>query len=159
MNRREFINLLTDSLAGRVPNRLISEKADYYRQYISEHARDTGRTEEDIIEELGPPELIAHTIIDVYEAEHGVYEGGADDAAYQDVKSRMNTDEDSADAGRKGFFSLNLGGNGCLLIFVLVIFLFLAIGIWMVRFIAAYPLLVLIAAVVIYLWTHYKNRG
>lgn len=157
MSRREFINLLTDSLAGRVPSRLISEKADYYRQYITDRARDTGQSEEEVIEELGPPELIAHTIIDVYEAEYGVYEGGAADAVYEDAGNRRESDGDNTGHGR--FFSLNLGGNGCFLISFLVVVLFLAIGIWMVKFIAAYPLLVIIVAFVIYFWINYKRRN
>lgn len=157
MSRREFINLLTDSLAGRVPSRLISEKADYYRQYITDRAREIGQSEEEIIEELGPPELIAHTIIDVYEAEYGVYEGGAADAVYEDVGNRAEAEED--DTGRRRFFSLNLGGNGCFLISFLVVVLFLAIGIWMVKFIAAYPLLVIIVVLMVYLWTHSNRRN
>lgn len=156
MSRREFIDLLTDSLAGRVPSRLISEKADYYRNYIAEHVHDSRRSEEDIIEELGPPELIAHTIIDVYEAEYGVYEGGAADAVYEDMGRRMDSEEDT---GRRKSFSLNLGANGCFLISFLVVVLFVAVGIWMVRFIAAYPLLVIIVVLVVYLWIHFKRRN
>lgn len=157
MSRREFINLLTDSLAGRVPSRLISEKADYYRQYIADRTRDTGQSEEDVIEELGPPELIAHTIIDVYEAEYGVYEGSAADAVYEETGSRGESD--GTDIGHRKAFSLNMGGNGCVLIAFLVVVLFLAIGMWMVRFIAAYPLLVIIVVLAVYLWTHYNRRN
>lgn len=156
MSRREFINLLTDSLAGRVPGRLISEKADYYRRHITERAQETGRTEEEVIEELGPPELIAHTIVDVYEAENGVYRGGVDApySEYTDTDSRKAADED----GRGRFFHFNMGGNGCLLISFLVVFVFLVIAIWMVRFIAAYPVLVIAAVLMLYLWMEYKKR-
>ena len=158
MNRREFIELLTDALVGRVPGRLVSEKADYYRRYISERADGTGRTEAEIIDELGPPEAIAHTIIDAYEAEYGVYEGeeGTSYASYRDTAAGSDSDEEDGNGGR--FFHFNLGGNGCFLLFFVVVILFLAIAIWMVRFIAAYPLLVVAAVLAFYIWNEYKKR-
>lgn len=158
MNRREFINLLTDSLVGRVPGRLISEKADYYRGYITNRADETGKSEAEIIEELGPPEMIAHTIIDVYEAEYGVYEGGMGTpyASYQDADSGDDYREENSGPGR--FFHLDLGGNGCFLVAFIAVIIFLTIAIWMVRFIAAYPVLVVCAVLIFYLWNAYKKR-
>ncbi len=166
MNRKEFINLLTDSLVGRLPGALISEKADYYRKYITEHARETGQSEEAVIEELGPPEMIAHTIIDVYEAEYGIYEG-SEEAAYEEEKYAdrgfLNRGQpDSADRNDNGkqnkLFSFVLGEKGCFLIGFLILLLFLAAGTWLVRFISAYPLVVAAVVVAYILWVQYKRR-
>lgn len=156
MSRREFIELLTDALAGRVPGRLISEKADYYRRYITGRADETGRTEAKIIDELGPPEAIAHTIIDAYEAEYGVYEGEdySSDASYRDAAD--GSDSAEGEGGR--FLHFNMGGNGCFLISFVLVVLFLAAAIWLARFIAAYPLLVIAVVLVFYLWNQYKRR-
>lgn len=160
MNRREFINLLTDSLVGRVPRPLISEKADYYRNYISDRAAQTGMSQEEVIEELGPPETIAHTIIDVYEAEYGVYEGSEDSQYSYNMRENARRQEEQEEAGqeRGHVFSWNLGGGGCFLLSFLVLVIFLAVGMWMIRFIAAYPLLVVLVIVGLYLWNEYKKR-
>lgn len=166
MSRREFINLLTDSLVGRVPGRLVSEKADYYRKYITERAQETGQSEEVVIEELGPPEMIAHTIIDVYEAEYGVYEG-SEDAAYEEEKyadtGSLNRGRNGAAGGEEGsgagkIFSFVTGEKGCFLIGFVILLLFLAAGTWLVRLISAYPLLVVAAALIYVLWIEYKRR-
>lgn len=151
MNRREFINLLSDSLAGRVPAKLISEKADYYRKYISEHAAAKGCSEEDIIREIGAPELIANSIIDAYEAAHGVYQGDSD-SHYSDV---VDDEGNSSPEDGRGF-SLQMGDKGCALLFFVIIFLVLAAGMWLVRLIAAYPLLIVAAVLLYYFW--YKKK-
>lgn len=161
MNRREFINLLTDSLAGRVPNGLISEKVDYYRNYISQCAADNGVSEEDVIEEMGAPELIAHTIIDVYEAEHGVYEGNGDSiynyGRYTDSKEESSTARD-LNQGLGKIFTLSTGNYGCLIALFVVMVVFLTVGSWIVRFVAAYPGVVLTIAILIYGYNYYKRR-
>lgn len=157
MSRREFINLLTDSLAGRVPGRLISEKADYYRGYITNRAQEMGISEEEVIEELGPPELIAHTIIDVYEAEYGVYEGGPEASYREEARDGMRSDGGEESEGGR-FFHIDTTGRGCFLLSFFIVFAFLAVGIWMLRIIAAYPLIVLGAVLILYLWIQYKKK-
>ena len=160
MNRREFINLLTDSLVGRVPRPLISEKADYYRNYISDRAAQTGMSQEEVIEELGPPETIAHTIVDVYEAEYGVYEGSEDSQYSYNMRENARRQEEQEEARQEEghVFSWNLGGGGCFLLSFLVLVIFLAVGMWMIRFIAAYPLLVVLVIVGLYIWNEHKKR-
>lgn len=158
MSRREFVELLTDTLVGRVPGALVSEKADFYRRYITDRAKETGKTEADIIEELGPPELIARTIIDAYEAEYGVYSGEEESsyASFKDTKERRQDSDEETRGGR--IFHLNMGENGCFLIGLVVIFIFLAVAMWLVRFITAYPLLIIAAVLAFYLWNAYKRR-
>lgn len=161
MSRKEFISLLTDSLVGRVPNSLVSEKVEYYRKYISECAASNGVPEEDVIEEMGAPELIAHTIIDVYEAEHGVYEGNGDSiynyGRYTDAEDREASGE-TLPQGIGKIFSLHTGRYGCLIALFAVLILFLTVGSWIVRFVAAYPGVVLIIAALIYGYNYYYKR-
>ena len=63
MTKQEFLRELGRELRGRLPERTVRENLDYYEQYIDgERAR--GRSEEEIIEELGGPRIIARTIVD-----------------------------------------------------------------------------------------------
>lgn len=67
MEKEEFLRTLGGALSGEVPQHIIQENLHYYDNYISDEMRK-GRTEADIIEELGGPRIIAKTIIDAAEA-------------------------------------------------------------------------------------------
>ena len=63
MNRLEFLQGLKAELEGRVPHSIIQENLRYYDSYISDEAAK-GQAEEDVIESLGGPKIIARTIVD-----------------------------------------------------------------------------------------------
>ena len=63
MTKIEFLDTLRKALNGQVPPEIISENLTYYESYISDEMR-RGRTETEVLEELGDPRLIARTIID-----------------------------------------------------------------------------------------------
>lgn len=67
MRKAEFLQELRESLQGEVSAAVIQENVNYYDSYISQEAA-SGRREEDVIEEIGSPRLIARTIIDSQEA-------------------------------------------------------------------------------------------
>ena len=73
MNREEFLSRLGAALNGEVPASVIQENLNYYDGYIREEAAK-GRTEEEIIDEIGGYRLIAKTII---EANGGENSGGS----------------------------------------------------------------------------------
>ncbi len=79
MDKKQFINELVDALAGEVPSQVISENVNYYRNYFVEESAKSHRSEKEIIEELGSPRLIARSIIDAYQAEHGPYSGDSNE--------------------------------------------------------------------------------
>lgn len=63
MTKTEFLQILREELDGRVPYSVIQENLNYYDTYINgELAR--GKTEDQVIQELGGPRLIARTIVD-----------------------------------------------------------------------------------------------
>lgn len=70
----EFFRELEECLQGEVPEREIRDSLRYYRQYFAEE-RAAGHSEEEIIQALGSPRLIARSIIDAREAmeERGTY--------------------------------------------------------------------------------------
>ncbi len=74
MNREEFLQGLQSALSGEVPQNVVQENLRYYDDYIRGE-RQKGRTEEDVMSELGDPRLIARTIIDTTPgAGEGAYE-------------------------------------------------------------------------------------
>lgn len=62
MKKQEFLVELQKALSSRVSVSSMQENVRYYDDYISMQMRK-GRTEEEIIEEIGDPRLIAKSII------------------------------------------------------------------------------------------------
>lgn len=62
MTRQEFIEELRIALQGKISQNRVNEHLKYYDNYIMEEARK-GRTEQQVIEQLGDPRLIAKTLI------------------------------------------------------------------------------------------------
>ena len=63
MRKTEFLQELREALDGEVSASVIQSNISYYDQYISQEA-EKGRREEEVIEVIGSPRLIAKTIID-----------------------------------------------------------------------------------------------
>ena len=63
MRKTEFLQELREALDGEVSASVIQSNISYYDQYIRQEAAK-GRREEEVIEEIGSPRLIAKTIID-----------------------------------------------------------------------------------------------
>lgn len=82
MRRTEFLQELKSALEGEVPSAVIQENLSYYDSYITQE-KEKGRSEDDIIEELGGPRIIARTIIDSSGA-------GADSGEYRQSQEVNN---------------------------------------------------------------------
>ena len=80
MNTGEFLNRLEDALRGKVSNQVIEANLQYYRDYITGEIRK-GRTEEQVMDDLGDPRLIARTII---ETQGGSGAGAGSGRSYAD---------------------------------------------------------------------------
>ena len=63
MNKKEFLDILYNQLSGQMPEGNIAAHIQYYRSYI-EKEQQKGRSEDDILNELGDPHLIARTLLD-----------------------------------------------------------------------------------------------
>lgn len=63
MDKTKFLEGLKEALQGEVSVAEINNQLLYYEKYIEDELRK-GRTEEDILNELGAPRLIARTIIE-----------------------------------------------------------------------------------------------
>ena len=63
MDKKEFLDILYNQLSGQIPEGNVAAHVQYYRNYIEEEQRK-GRTESEILAELGDPRLIARTLLD-----------------------------------------------------------------------------------------------
>ena len=63
MNKKEFLDILYEQLSGQMPEGNVAAHVQYYRNYI-EDAVTQGRTETEVLNELGDPRLIARTLLD-----------------------------------------------------------------------------------------------
>ncbi|HIQ73869.1 MAG TPA: DUF1700 domain-containing protein [Candidatus Cottocaccamicrobium excrementipullorum] len=152
MDKREFLEKLALALAGQVPRSVIEENISYYDSYISGEMRK-GRSQADVLNELGDPRLIARTIIEA--------NGGGNDMAgvYEDSDSGENTGyeqetPDYQEPPHTSFHHIQIGGFWFTLIAVIV----LLFVIWLVGtviggiFILLGPILMPVLLICLVLW-------
>lgn len=102
MRREEFLKKLEQSLIGEVSQNEMNEHLRYYREYIS-GAVSQGREEEEVIEELGGPQLVAKTII---EARNYGHDSKQEKYTYDYGRGRSYDANDSqSDGGFRGDYS------------------------------------------------------
>lgn len=70
MTKSEFLEKLREALGNDLDDSLVQENVDYYEQYIHDEV-NSGRSEEEVIGELGDPWAIARTVIDAAEGTQG----------------------------------------------------------------------------------------
>lgn len=78
MNKGEFLEGLKERLSGEVPEHEVYEHLRYYEHYLEEEIR-SGKTEEEAVEALGSPYLIAKTILDMEGQEQNISDEPADE--------------------------------------------------------------------------------
>lgn len=94
MSKQEFIDRLRTALNGRIAPNQVQENVDYYEDYINTQIRK-GRSEEEVLNSLGDPRLIAKTIVETSgNSGNGAYErtdyrntGYQDTSYYQQKKT------------------------------------------------------------------------
>lgn len=148
MDRTEFIDRLQRALAGGVNSSRVAENVQYYREYIDVEIRK-GRSEEEVLDSLGDPRLLAKSIIEANKRA-GISEGT--NRTYDE-----ETEEDSGeDWGKTGKQSIVRVPGWLILLIAIVIFL-LIIGVVfsMISFLAPIiiPVLIVILAV-----NYFKSR-
>lgn len=79
MTKQEFLEKLRLALSGRVNSEVVTENINFYEDYINTEIRK-GKLEENVLEELGDPRLIARTIADTTPQSAGAKGGFADES-------------------------------------------------------------------------------
>ena len=84
MDRESFITELRMALSGKVNPAVIEENISYYNEYITGQVR-MGQTEEEVLDALGNPRLIAKSIIEATKHAEGTdYYQEGDTESYQE---------------------------------------------------------------------------
>lgn len=81
MYHNKFLSSLREALEGNMSEQAVKENVQYYKTYIEEEVKK-GRTEKEVVEELGDPWIIAKTLIESPGGEQ-TYEGTAQDNVSQ----------------------------------------------------------------------------
>ena len=129
MKRSEFLNELKEKLSFELPERMVRENVEYYDRYIKDEVKN-GRSESEVLEDLGSPQLIARSVIDAATSGPDGVPGTGDDVNFrEEVYGGQQTGKDrraAADGQQKqknnpasnGRFSVNgreFGCSGCLI--------------------------------------------
>lgn len=128
MSKHEFLARLKEALENDLDSRAVQENVAYYNSYIT-NEMDSGRGEDEVLEELGDPWVIAQSVINMAELQKESAEEASDRQTARNVGSeytagRGNTVREfrtfSIDAWWKKLL-LVLGIIGIVLIVVAVI--------------------------------------
>lgn len=145
MNKQEFLDRLRTALNGRVASGLVMENINYYENYINTEIRK-GRSEEEVLDSLGDPRLLAKTIVQT--------QGGSASGAYSDVNYRstqyqgdFQSYQESARKDMRGSGSriFRIPTWLVIILALLIVFLLVIIFFSLLSFLA--PLILIVAAV------------
>lgn len=132
MTKYDFLKELREALEGQVPLSEMEDSISYYKDYFSRQEAN-GRTEREILEELGSPRLIAKSIIETK---------GGEQIYYEDTyEEQVNEDEG---APKVFVFDSFIAKIGCLAALIIVLVLIGSIFAVALRFIGPIILIVLL---------------
>ncbi len=86
MTKQEFLDELNQALRGEVSAEVVMDSYRYYSTYIEDEIRN-GKSEEEVLEELGRPSLIARSIISAHVGAREVDEIYTEDGKKRTVKN------------------------------------------------------------------------
>ena len=113
MNKAQFLELLSQKLSEDLSRADVIGHVNYYETYINEEI-GKGRSEEEVMMELGDPYMIARTILDT--SSGSAYE----DVVYEDA---VSVDTEQGQNEKPKAKSFVMGNWGCLLTILILILL------------------------------------
>ncbi len=141
MTKSEYINGLQAGLQGEVTQQVLRESVDYYSRYIDDEIAG-GKSEQQVLEELGPVQLIVKTII---EANKGT--GEEETQRTRTQEQRNQSIRQSQNQSRSSGFTLNSWYGKLILILIALLILALIIGVVVIIVMAAWYLLPVVAVI------------
>lgn len=153
MNKVEFLNELSRNLKGRIDDNELMRQIDYYTSYIQSEI-DNGRSEADVINELGNPRLIAKTIVQTYSLK--------DDPIRNQYKNEWSSgtadEEHEENTEHKSFFG-KMHGIAIIGIIVLVIILVIGVLFSVISLLLPIALMALMIFIIIKIFTSLFGSG
>ena len=157
MSKKEFLDILYNQLSGQIPEGSVAAHVEYYRNYI-EDEQQKGRTETDILNDLGDPRLIARTLLDTEVGAGNPQNGSTYSAIYNEADSDYN-EYDSSDSARghvkKHSFKLDLStwyGKVAVILIAAVVLLLL------VTILGILIPVVIVAGVIMYIVSQFRKQ-
>lgn len=124
MTKQDFLEELKSTLSGVVSSEVLMDSYRYYSNYIEEEIRN-GKTEEQVLEMLGKPTLIARSIIAANSKDRFADEEYTEDGKTRKVK-RKEYAKDNKERAKKEF-KFNFRAWYAKLLYGLIIFLLIAL--------------------------------
>lgn len=118
MNRDIFIDTLRRSLYGKIDDYTLADHVQYYENYIAQEMSG-GRSEQEVLEELGDPRLIARTILEAAEAKTSYKEY----TVVEESGDEWNTEAGDMQIHQFQGWKAALIAGGVLLVLVLILIL------------------------------------
>ena len=141
MTRQEFLETLRRKLNGRLSAAEVEDNIRYYDGYISREMAK-GRSETEVLSDLGEPDLIARSILDARGA-------GGNERVYTATESRAE-DFAGEEFGRTAWKVNQISGwkfaAVLILIAVVVLAIVVPVFVWVVKL--AVPVIIVLAALV-----------
>jgi uncharacterized membrane protein len=146
MSKKDFLDILSQSLEGEVDKIILEQSIRYYSEYISSQP-DKG--EEEILKEIGDPRLIAKTIIESENASNRV-----ESASWNTYDSNSNGNSNDYNSGNSDYRSTSNKNEvfhikwyqmvAIIFIFLLLFFIIIRVGWMLIRlfFIFLLPIIV-----------------
>lgn len=155
MTKAEFLEQLRQALQGNLGQALVNEHLRYYENYIIEESRK-GRSEQEVIDSLGNPRLIAHTLIETSEHVGNDYDETyyGESSTKKEKRQRGFHIDLSADGKwdiRYGHFKLN-SWYGLLLIFIIFLIVMVIVGHLMVLLLPIFLVVMGVSILIYWIW-------
>lgn len=121
MTRQEFLEELKRALSGEVSAEVMMDSYRFYANYIEEEIRN-GKTEGQVLEELGSPLLIARSIIAAQSGERVVDEEYTEDGRTRRV-SRKKSSRQNGDAQHQKQFQFDFNSWYAKILYIVILIL------------------------------------
>lgn len=127
MTRELFLKMLEESLRGSIPENELRRNLQYYQDYISSSMGT--KSEQQVLDELGDPRLIARTIMDTYNLNHK-----KNSFYYKEVNRASDSQEPYKEAGqdvrKESYRRFRRISTLTIVIAIIITFLFFGLVFW-----------------------------
>lgn len=160
MTKQEFLDVLRRMLNRELEADEVADNIRYYSDYIDDAVRQ-GKSESQVLAELGDPRMIARTILDVDEQreQQGEYYEQADTVVTEDEDGVYRTEEHSEEPGGFGSRHFEVKASGWKVWLILILVLIVIVGILGTAFAILWKLLPFLLVGAGIVWIYHRVTG